>query len=282
MRVRVTSEISLRVHDLGGDGAPLLLCHATGFHGRVWRPLADQLAGAWHSWAPDLRGHGDSQVPRGSEMHWDRFADDVLAVVDELGGGPLSAVGHSKGGAALLTAELHRPGTFHGLYVFEPIVFPADLDEVDIERPGVAEGGDSPMAAIAARRRATFPSRDEAYANYASKPPLASLHPDALHEYVDHGFADLDDGTVTLKCRPEVEASIYRMSAHLDAWHRLEGIGCPVTVAASGDGDMPSVLAPRIAERIPGAVLERFDDLGHFGPLEDPRRIAASIRAALG
>jgi pimeloyl-ACP methyl ester carboxylesterase len=100
VRVPVTNEISLRVHDLGGDGPALLLCHATGFHGRVWRPLASHLADTWHSWAPDLRGHGDSAVPPGTEMHWDRFADDVLAVVDALGGGPLAAVGHSKGGAA--------------------------------------------------------------------------------------------------------------------------------------------------------------------------------------
>ena len=44
-------------------------------------------------------------------MDWDGFADDVLAVVDAWGRSTdLVAVGHSKGGAALLLAEQRRPG----------------------------------------------------------------------------------------------------------------------------------------------------------------------------
>lgn len=282
MRIPVTADISLQLHDLGGDGPPLLLCHATGFHGRVWEPVARALADRWHSWAPDLRGHGDSPVPPGTEMRWERFADDVLAVVDALDAAPLAAVGHSKGGAALLTAELHRPGTFRGLYLFEPIVFPADLEGDDELAQRFERPAENPLAAAAERRRASFPTRDAAYENYSSKPPLMSLHPDALRAYVDHGFADAADGTVTLKCRPEVEASVYRMGAHLDAWHQLERISCPVTVAASGDGGAPSLFAPMIAERITGARLETFGDLGHFGPLEDPDRLAEAIDAVLG
>ena len=54
--------VTLAVHDLGGDGPPILLAHATGFHGRVWLPVATHLADA-HCWAPDLLGHGDSVVP---------------------------------------------------------------------------------------------------------------------------------------------------------------------------------------------------------------------------
>ena len=283
MRIPVTADISLYLHDLGGDGPPLLLCHATGFHGRVWEPLARVLSDRWHCWAPDLRGHGDSPVPPGTEMHWERFADDVLAVVDELDRGaaaPLAAVGHSKGGAALLTAELHRPGTFRDLYLFEPIVFPGDLEDFG-ERAQRAAQPDNPMAVAAERRRPTFPSPEAAYENFASKPPLMSLHPDVLRAYVDHGFADAPDGRVTLKCRPDVEASVYRMGAHLDAWHQLERISCRVTIAASGDGGTPSLFAPMIAERIPGAQLERFEGLGHFGPLEDPSRVGEAIHAAL-
>ena len=34
-----TDGVVLALHDLGVDGPPLLLCHATGFHGRVWAPL---------------------------------------------------------------------------------------------------------------------------------------------------------------------------------------------------------------------------------------------------
>ena len=32
--------VAVALHDLGGTGAPLLVCHATGFHGRMYAPLA--------------------------------------------------------------------------------------------------------------------------------------------------------------------------------------------------------------------------------------------------
>ena len=39
----VRDQVTLVVHDWGGDGAPTLLAHPTGFHGRVWAPVATRL-----------------------------------------------------------------------------------------------------------------------------------------------------------------------------------------------------------------------------------------------
>lgn len=276
-QVPSTEGVTIAVHELGGDGPLLLLAHATGFHGRVWAPVARRLADRARCVAPDLRGHGDSPVPSGHPFHWDRFADDVLAVVDDLDpDGPIAAAGHSKGGAALLLAELRRPGTFAALYCFEPIVFPP--------RPGPPPGEEEhPLAAGALRRRQVFASRDEAVANYASKPPFSALHPDALRAYVDHGFADQPDGTVRLKCRGEDEAQVYRMGGNHGAFARLGEVTCPVTVARGAAGEMsPAAVAGPIAEALPRGRLEVHDDLGHFGPLEDPDRIAERIAGAVG
>jgi hypothetical protein len=44
-------------------------------------------------------------------------------------------------------------------------------------------GGINAMAAAARRRKSTFPSREAARANYAAKPPLGGLHPEALDAY---------------------------------------------------------------------------------------------------
>lgn len=275
--VASTDGVTIAVHELGGDGPPLLLAHATGFHGMVWAPIAVRLADRARCVAPDLRGHGDSPVPVGHPFHWDCFADDVLAVVDDLDpGGPIVAAGHSKGGAALLLAEQRRPGTFSALYCFEPIVFPPRSG------PPPGEGGEHPLAAGALRRRQVFASRDEAYDNYASKPPFSALHPDALRAYVDHGFADQPDGTVRLKCLGENEAQVYRMGGNHGAFARLGEIACPVTVARGAlGGTSPADIAAPIAEALPHGRLEVHDDLGHFGPLEDPARIAERIAAAL-
>ena len=54
----------LAVHEWGGTGAPTLLAHPTGFHGRVWAPVADRLVAAGRQvWSFDFRGHGDSTAP---------------------------------------------------------------------------------------------------------------------------------------------------------------------------------------------------------------------------
>ena len=31
-----TDGVQVAVHDYGGDGPPIIFCHATGFHGRYW------------------------------------------------------------------------------------------------------------------------------------------------------------------------------------------------------------------------------------------------------
>jgi pimeloyl-ACP methyl ester carboxylesterase len=274
-QVRSTDGVTLALIDLGGDGQPLLFCHPTGFHGMIWAPLAAHLAEVAHSWAVDFRGHGDSSVPASMDFAWDRMVDDVLAVIDHLGTTDVKAVGHSMGGAALLAAEMRRPGTFAGLWLYEPIVFP--------RTKGVSAA--NPIAAAARRRRRWFPDREAAYANFAAKPPLDSLDPDALRVYVDHGLrachtADADRA-VELKCPPEVEALVFENGADAGTFDRLAEVRIPVTVAASVDGGGPAKVAPLIADALPHGRLERLPQLTHFGPMEDPAGIAAAIRADL-
>ena len=265
---------TLAVHELGGSGRPALLCHATGFHGAVWEPFAHALGQGVERWSMDFRAHGASVVPEGQPLGWDGFRDDVLAVIDglDLPAGEILGIGHSMGGAALLLAEQRRPGTFAGLYLFEPIAPPAGA------MPNAAAGS-NPLADGAARRRATFPSAAEALANYAGKPPLHRLRADALHAYVRHGFVpDGEDGSVRLACRPADESQVYRCAPANGAFDRLGEVTCPVVVA-SGDEAGPALFAPTIAEALPHGRLERFGQLGHFGPLEAPDRVAAAASA---
>jgi pimeloyl-ACP methyl ester carboxylesterase len=273
-QVPSTDGVTLALHDLGGDGPPLLLCHPTGFLAMTWAPLAAAVADVAHSWALDFRGHGDSTTPKTLDFAWTGMAEDVLAVVDDLGVTAVRAAGHSMGGAALLMAEQRRPGTFSRLWLYEPIVFPP------VEGGG---GGSNPLVEGARRRRPWFPDREAAYANFASKPPLDTLAPEALRAYVDHGLRDRpDDDTVELKCAPDVEARVFAEGATHPTFAHLDQVRCPVTVAASGDRVGPAQIAPLIAEALPNGRLERHPTLTHFGPMEDPEGVAAAVRAALG
>ncbi len=279
-QVASTDGVTLALHDLGGAGPPVLLCHPTGFLAMTWAPLAHQLAGAARCWALDFRGHGDSTAPGSGDYSWTGMADDVLAVVDALrdDGQPvdgLRAAGHSMGGAALLMAEQRRPGTFSRLWLYEPIVMPPP-------EGGRAALPPNPMAESAARRRPWFPDRDAAYANFAAKPPLNRLCPDALRAYVDHGLRAVPgDDAVELKCAPETEAAVFQGARGHATFERLDEVACPVTVVASGDGAGPALLMPAVVDRIPRGHLERYPALTHFGPMEDPPAMAVAVRTAL-
>ena len=136
------------------------------------------------------------------------------------------------------------------------------------------------MVEASRRRREVFASRDEAYANYASKPPLDGLLPDALRAYVDFGFVDEPDGRVRLACAREHEARVFEMSSEHRTFDRLGELQCPVLVMA-GVGGGASEFAEAVADEIPGARFHRFDGLGHFGPLEDPAQVAAVVERFL-
>lgn len=264
-------------YDLGGRGDPLLFAHATGFHAHAWLPVVEHLRDRFRCYAFDQRGHGASPSPASGDLDWRHMGDDARAVADALGLAQPGGVGHSAGGALLLCAEQDHPGSWGALWLFEPVVpdWPKPV-------PGT-EGPGNPMAEGARRRRPRFDSRQAAYDNFASKPPFQSFTPAALWAYVDHGFVEDSSGGVTLACRREDEAATYAGAARHGAWDRLAEVHIPVRVAcgAAGEG-LPAELASRVADRLPQGSLEPMAGVGHFAPFEDPARVAASIRAALG
>jgi len=266
---------ALAVHDWGGGDAPTLLAHPTGFHGRIWAPVAERLVAAGrHVWSFDFAGHGDSAAPEptGNTYAWPSFAADALAVVDHLGVGgdpAFVACGHSKGAAALLLGESDRPGTYPRIWAYEPIIFPSSAT-VPVD--------DFPLAQSARRRRNEWPSVEAVYEAYASKPPLDVMTPESLRAYVEYGVRDRGDGVLELKCAPGVEASIYTMGPLNGAWEKLPHIASRVVVACGAESrDVGPPLAEAITDRIPHGELEVWAGCGHFGPQQDPDRCASSI-----
>lgn len=283
----------IAVHGLGGQGRPVVAVHAAGFLAETLRPLANALGDSYRWWAPDLRGHGVSAAPPDLDFSWSGFALDVLAAariavshltadehrvsVTSLGPkvpggdpGQLVGIGHSVGATALLVAEASCPGTFAALYCYEPILVPpAD------RRP---LGSPNPLSAGARRRQATFASRSAAAERYRNRGPLSRLDPAVLAAYVEHGFADLADGSVTLRCRPEHEALVYDYGLTSDAFDQLARVRCPVTVAVGADStDRGRTTAPVVVAALAHGHLVELDGVGHLGPLESPTTVAASI-----
>ena len=91
-----------------GSGEPVFLLHGWPQHWWMWRELIAPLAERYRVIAPDLRGFGWSEAPAGPyDKH--RFADDVIALADELHIGSFRLAGHDWGGIAGFELCLRHP-----------------------------------------------------------------------------------------------------------------------------------------------------------------------------
>lgn len=266
----VEAEVPISVVQWDGADPPVIYVHATGFHKWVWHKVA--IAVGRRAIAMDLRGHGDSGKPPDG-YHWSAFANEVLAVIDALSvATPVDAVGHSSGAACLLLAEMERAGTLRRLVAFEPIVFP---------RPEGNRIPLNPLAEGARRRRMSFPSIDDAKANYLAKPAMSSWDPAVMDDYLRHGMFERDDGQWELKCPGDLEAKVYENSHTHDAFERLGEVRCPTLVVRGADAGGPSVLADEQARRLGHGRVATIDGAGHFAPMERPDEFARVVREFL-
>ncbi|MEC4018157.1 alpha/beta fold hydrolase [Streptomyces sp. H27-D2] len=87
------------------DAHPVVLLHSLGDNAAGWEETAVILAEEWRVYAPDLRGHGESDWPE--DYSFELMRDDVLGFLDACDLPRVGLVGHSMGGvvAYLLTQE---------------------------------------------------------------------------------------------------------------------------------------------------------------------------------
>jgi pimeloyl-ACP methyl ester carboxylesterase len=271
-RVRSDDGSEVAAYDFGGSGPPLLLGHATGFHAHVWLPVVAALRSRFHCFAWDARGHGASGSPASGDFDWRRSGDDARAVAAAFGLDRPMAAGHSGGGAALILAEADHPGSWSALWLHEPVV--PDWS---------ARSAENPLVAGALRRRDAFASRAEAVRNFAGRVPFDAFTPETLRLYVEYGFVDAPGGGVTLACRREDEAATYQHAMTADARSRMPEVRPPThVVLGERSSHFPHETLAAAVDLLPDGELEVMPGVGHFGPMEDPSRVAASISAALG
>jgi 3-oxoadipate enol-lactonase len=75
----------------------IVLLHGFPLSRLMWEPQIEEIRGIAHVVAPDMRGHGASDVGEGATT-MERMADDVHAIVESLGLAPVVLVGLSMGG----------------------------------------------------------------------------------------------------------------------------------------------------------------------------------------
>ncbi|MGI9009466.1 MAG: alpha/beta fold hydrolase [Streptosporangiaceae bacterium] len=131
-RVRA-GQVDLACQVSGDEQAPpMVLLHALGERGADWAAVAGRFARRYRVYAPDLRGHGDSDWP--GAYSFALLRDDVCAFLDALGLARVTLVGHSMGGAVAFGVTLERPDLVARL-VAEDVVPPYPRDRPPPERP---------------------------------------------------------------------------------------------------------------------------------------------------
>jgi pimeloyl-ACP methyl ester carboxylesterase len=93
--------------DFGGSGRPLIALHGHFSEGAAFEDLAQRLAPDWHVFAPDQRGHGDSD--RASTYTRDGYIQDLAALISHLTVAPVVVLGHSMGGVNAVALAARRP-----------------------------------------------------------------------------------------------------------------------------------------------------------------------------
>lgn len=122
--VTLHSGLRLRLAETGpGTGAPVLLVHGWGACVYTYRYLLPELARTGRrAIAFDLRGHGLSEKPHGTE-HYTAAAlmADLVGLLDVLGVERADMIGHSLGGRVLLQLALAYPSRIGSLVLAAPV-----------------------------------------------------------------------------------------------------------------------------------------------------------------
>jgi 3-oxoadipate enol-lactonase len=102
-------------YSTAGTGQPAVLIHGLGLDASMWEPQWRVLAQEFCAIRYDIRGFGDSTIPKGAYSH----SDDLLGLLDFLGARPAHVIGLSMGGSMALRFALEQPGAVRSLTLID-------------------------------------------------------------------------------------------------------------------------------------------------------------------
>ena len=251
--------------------------HATGFHGRLYRPLLDELATDVNVLAWDMRGHGASAGAANFSTFrgWETYYRDMTALLDSLDE-PVWLAGHSIGATTSIMAAARRPDKVLGLILAEPVI----MDPGQGLRLWLAkllrQSHRLSLAAGAARRRPVFDSHAAALDNYRGRGGFKTWPEAWLEAYIQHACEPQED-QVQLECAPEWESTTFAHTEH-NPWPGIRQLRCPVIVLAAERGSTFSPAArKRLQILLPEADVNVLGEATHFLPMERRETVRDAI-----
>ena len=131
--------VNLCYFEWGQADAPVIIClHSHTAHAGIWDEFGPYMSGAYHVYALDQRGHGDSSWADGSYDR-DRYVEDLTAFMEALSIKKAILVGASMGGWNSLLYTAANPDAIEKIVLVdigpEPSVPPGGVAPVRPPRP---------------------------------------------------------------------------------------------------------------------------------------------------
>jgi len=273
--------LNLAVWEWGDENAPPMLVAHGGFDfAGTLDGFAPLLADAgWRVVSWDQRGHGDSD--HAALYSWDADRRDALAVLDSIGPDPIPLVGHSKGGAMLLSLADAVPHRVSHLVNLDGL--PSSRSWPDVAEHNRTMMRRSELAGWLDHRRAAGSKirRPGTAAELAERRGRMNprLDPNWLEYLVPIGAYRQDDGW-----RWKIDASM-RMGG-FGPWRPewsmslLPSVGMPVLCLLGMDIELMGwgTLAEDVLAMLPDqGVFVPLEGVGHFVHIEQPRLVADHV-----
>lgn len=270
--------LRLRYVDWGEVGnPPMVLLHGFSAQARYWDGFAVHMRDAYHVYALDQRGHGDSDWA--TDYGAETMRSDLVVFLDQLNLDRVTLVGHSMGGGVAFRYAADHPDRIERL-IIEDSGLPSP------ERPPVLNPDNSVQRSLA---KDMFEDEDEVVAHLMRQSP--GVAEQRIRQVIPTWYRQLDDGRYTFKFDPALRQRL-RGAAQDPEQHRrsatelrdkLKALTCPVLIVRGEDSD---ILSPEAAEETAAAFsrgsLVTIPSAGHNVHTENPRAFRAAVRDWLG
>ena len=249
MKRVLSGGVEIAFEDAGHGEPALVLIHPAFSNLSHFDPLVAHLAGRHRVIALDLRGHGESGVPRDGFRIAD-FAQDVLAVCREARVERAVLCGHSIGGAVALTSAALDPGVAAGVALLDAsVLFPEPLRRQMLETLVPALEGPHWLEGL----RGFFGAR-----------MFGPFDPPELQPRIMEELAAVP---------PHVAAPMMRDALSRDFSEELAAARCPLLFVHAR---IPADLE-RLKQLRPDAIVASVAGSGHFMALVVPEQVSAML-----
>jgi esterase len=265
----VINGLTHHYHVWGKHGAdPLILLHGLTNYGRYWERVATDFARDFRVYAPDLRGHGQSEHAPGGYLVW-AFAMDLQGFVEHLDLEVFDLVAHSIGSRVAMAYARHHAARLRHLVLVDMGPEMARSGAVGVRKNVGAQVSEPP----------SFETEEEALAFFEKQAPSAD------ETYLRRQIAAAmrrDDQSGNLVFRYDKRLLEVTGKAALAEipflWESLPHITCPTLIVR---GERSLVLSLEIAGRmldlLPDGRLVEIPDVAHYVAQQKPAEFYRAV-----